>query len=186
MSRIVAFTLVIAVCVTVPELRAQSDSPRQVAQNMLNAMRTSDWGKAATLMHPDALRQLRALFDPILTLESQEGDGIREQVFGFPSRQSAVTASDSSVFAGLMTFTSQQGGLAEALSTSRFQYLGSVEEGKDTVHVVGRIHMSIDSIPISQMEVISLMRFGSTWRGMLKGDLVAMANAMRAAIARNP
>lgn len=186
MCRIVALTLVVCVCAGVPELRAQSDSPQQVAEHMLTAMRASDWGKAASLMHPDALRQLRALFDPILTLEGQEGDGIRGQMFGFPSRQAAVSASDSSVFASLMTFMSQQAGLADALQASRFQYLGTVGEGTDTVHVVGRIHMSIDSIPISQMEVISLARFGSTWRGMLKGDLVAMANAMRAAIARDP
>lgn len=35
------------------------------------------------------MRQLRALFDPMLTLEGQEGDGIRGQLFGFSTRQAA-------------------------------------------------------------------------------------------------
>jgi hypothetical protein len=178
---------VVASCVlvVVASATAQTETPEQVAQQYMDAVRSTDWGRAAGLMHPVALQQLRDLLDPLLTLGGAEADGVRQQVFGFTSREAAVAASDSAIFASLLTFTmSQQAGLADAMRSTQFRVLGTVTEGRDTVHVLGRISMTVQGLAVAQMEVVSVMRFGQTWRGLLKGDFAAMASALRAAVQR--
>ena len=150
---------------------------------MMAAVRTGDWPRASSLMHPAALKQLRDLLQPILAFAGPEADGIRQQLFGFASMAEAKAASDSTVFVQLMNAVmSQQQGMAEAMATAQFSPIGVIEEGKDTVHVVGRTSATVMKLPFSQVEVISLQRYGATWRGILKGDVVAMATGIRAAL----
>jgi hypothetical protein len=164
---------------------AQSETPEAVAQRYVSAMRETDWGKAATLMHPSALQQLRSLFDPILLMDSPEADGVRREIFGFPTKQAAIAASDSALFVNLMSFTiGRQEGMESAMRTTQFSHIGTVTEGRDTVHVLGRMSMRVMDLPVSQLEVISLMRYGNSWRGVLKGDLVTMAAGLRKALER--
>jgi hypothetical protein len=73
---------------------------------------------------------------------------------------------------------SQRPTLTDALRSASFQLLGPVSEGRDTVHVLGRISMLLDGLAVPQMEVTSLMRVGSTWRVLLKGEVVLMASVL--------
>jgi hypothetical protein len=164
-------------------LRAQTPTPAQVAGDIMAAVRATDWGRMATLMDTGALRQLHALLEPILTLDDPEVAGMRQTMFGFATLEAARAATDSAVFVGLMRFTtSQQAGLADAMRSAQFAVLGTVPEGRDTMHVVGRISLTVESIAVTNMEVISLVRAGATWRGLLKGDVTAMASALRRAV----
>jgi hypothetical protein len=72
--------------------------------------------------------------------------------------------------------------MAEALRSARIQMLGHVNEGGDTTHVVYRMALTIDSIPITRMDVMTLARSPQGWRGLLKGDVSALAARIRAAI----
>jgi hypothetical protein len=154
------------------------ETPEQVAVRYMGAIRSSDWAGAAALMHPEALRELHELFRPIL--EAPEGAEFRRMLLGVNDVQEAVAASDTLVFVSLMRLTvSQESGLGDALRSATARVLGTVPEGPDTAHVVARMALSIQGVSASVMEVTSFRRWGTTWRGMLKGELTAMAAALR-------
>src|SRR5688572_3442003 len=94
--------VVLSCAFAVPRLHAQAESPQKVADQMMAAVRTGDWPRASSLMHPAALKQLRDLLQPILAFAGPEADGIRQQLFGFASMAEAKAASDSTVFVQLM------------------------------------------------------------------------------------
>ncbi len=179
--------LMAAVCV--PTLTAvasaQQDSPEAVVQEIMAATRANDWARVTQLMHPAALRQMRTLLDPILTTEGASLDTARQMLFGFPTRAAAAAATDSAVMAGLLRFgMSQQRGAADALRTATYEPLGTVREGADTVHVLGRVFMTVRGSQVSQIEVTSLARSGQSWRALLKGDWTQMASRLRDALLR--
>lgn len=172
-----------ALLAAAPPLAAQAETPEQVAQQFMASANALDWGRTATLMHPIALQQLRELLAPALSFQGAEGDQVRQQLFEFGSREAAMAASDSAIFVSLMRFTTrQQPELESILQTSRYQYLGAVPEGRDTVHVLGRVSMTVKGAAINQMEVMSMMRAGPTWRALLKGDFAQLAGAIRSAM----
>jgi len=162
---------------------AQGDTPESVVAQLMAASRANDWGRVAGLTHPAALHQLRLLMDPILMGERPALDTARQMLFGLPSREAAAAASDSAIMVGLMHFgVSQQPNAADALRSSSYRLLGTVQEGSDTVHVVGRIAMNFRGSAVTQIEVTSLTRFGGTWRCLLRGDWTAMASRLRQAL----
>jgi len=164
---------------------AQDETPEAVVGQLMGAMKANDWGRATALMHPAALHQVRILLDPILTTDGAALDTARHLLFGFDTRTVAAAASDSAVMVGLMRFgMSQQPKLPDALRSSTYQLLGVVREGPDTVHVVGRVSMTFGGSTVSQIEVTSLMRAGSTWRALMKGDWTNMASRLRATLLR--
>ena len=159
-------------------LRAQS--VEAVASQYLDAMRTGDWTAMAQLMHPNALRDLRAFLEPALRAPS--GEEFRAQFLGLTSADEALALSDTAVFARFVQFfTEQNPTVAQALATAEIEVVGHVPEGADTVHVVYRMRMTVMGTPVSRMDVFSLARSGGTWRGLLKGDMSAMANALQRA-----
>ena len=162
--------------------QAPSETPEQVAGRFMEALRAADWHGMAILMHPDALREMRRLMAALF--EAPNADALREQLLGVRTGAEANALSDTGVFESLMRATSQQAGMAEALRSATVQLLGHVDEGGDTTHVVYRMAMTIDSIPITRMDVMTLARSPYGWRGLLKGDLSALAARIRAAIQR--
>jgi len=178
---------VLTVAALVPMLAssaaAQQETPEAVVGQIITALKGGDFGRMTGLMHPTALHQMRTMLDPILAAEGAELDSARKLLFGFRTRAEATAASDSAIMAGLMRFGfGQQPAVAEAMRSSSYKIIGTVREGPDTAHVVARISMNIEGIHVSQVDVTSLMRSGTTWRAMLKGDLSDMAAKLRAAL----
>ena len=186
MNRRYGIAITIAILALATSARAQDETPEAVVQQIMAATRAGDWGRMTQLMHPAALHQMLTLLDPILTTDGAELDTARHMIFGFPTRSAATAATDSAVMVGLLRFSmSQQPGVAEVLRSATYQPLGDVREGKDTVHVVGRVFMTVNGSAISQLEVTSLARSGTTWRALLKGDWTQMASRLRQALLRN-
>lgn len=143
-------------------------------------MRDTDWIRAASLMHPSALAQFHDLFRPILQWDNPALTQARKELFGIGSAVEAAQTSDTALVASLLRFgTAQEQGFAAALRTAQLNVIGHVPEGADTVHMLARISLSLDSVPFSQVEVISFRRYGSTWRTLLKADISAMGAMLR-------
>ena len=98
--------LLVAVTVAGPQLRAQSTDPEHVAQQYTEALRAGDWTHMAELMHPDALRELRILFDPLFDLPAAN-DALPE-LLGVRTLDEARALSDTGLFAGFMQFIVNQ------------------------------------------------------------------------------
>jgi hypothetical protein len=141
------------------------------------ATRAGAWDSVASLMHPDALRSLRGLLTPVL--QHPGGDEIRRQLFDVRSIAEADGLSDAAIFSRLTRASMGEPTLAEAMRNASIDILGIVAEGADTAHVVFRLAMTVDDIPVSRMDVMTLGRYQDTWRGLLKGDVSALAAALR-------
>jgi hypothetical protein len=157
-----------------------AETPEQVTDRFITAMRTGDWKGMASLMHQNALKEMRNLLAGVF--EAPNAGPIRQQLLGVTTVEQSKALSDTAVFASLMRMTMQDADVAELLKSAKVQVLGHVNEGADTVHVVYRMAMSVNGIPISKMDVMSLARSPVGWRGLLKGDVSALAAGMRAAL----
>jgi hypothetical protein len=131
-------------------------------------------------MHPSALAQFHDLFRPVLQCDNPAAAQARTQIFGLSSAVEAAKASDTTLLASLLRFgISQEKGFTDALRTAQLNVIGHVPEGADTVHVLARLSILVDSIPFSQVEVMSFRRYGATWRTLLKADISAMGSMLR-------
>jgi len=157
-----------------------AETPEQVTQRFVAAMRAADWNGMASLMHQNALKEMRQLLSGVF--EAPNAGPIRQQLLGVSTVQQAQALSDTAVFASLMRMTTQDADVAELLRSAKVEVLGHVNEGADTVHVVYRMAMTINGIPIRKMDVMSLARSPVGWRGLLKGDVTALAAGIRAAM----
>ncbi len=162
---------------------AQQESPEDVARQYVAAMQAGDWNGMAALMHPEALAELRGLFDPLLDIP--EARMVIQQFYGAASLEEARARSDTAVFANFIEFVSSQEPLVgEAIRSSRVEFIGHLYEGDELAHVLYRMTMTVEGLPVTQIDVFTVRRSGSTWRGMLKGDLSAFAAAIRQAVER--
>lgn len=165
---------------TGPAPAQTAETPEQVTERFVAAMRAADWNGMAALMHQNALKEMRQLLAGVF--EAPNGGPIRQQLLGVTTVPQAQALSDTAVFAALMRTTTQDADVAELLRSAKVQVLGHVNEGADTVHVVYRMAMTINGIPITKMDVMSLARSPVGWRGLLKGDVTALAAGIRAAV----
>jgi hypothetical protein len=157
-----------------------AETPEQVTDRFVAAMRTGDWNGMASLMHQNALKEMRQLLAGVF--EAPNAGPIRQQLLGVTTVEQTKALSDTAVFASLMRMTMQDADVAELLKSAKVQVLGHVNEGADTVHVVYRMAMTVNGIPITKMDVMSLARSPVGWRGLLKGDVSALAAGMRQAL----
>ncbi len=165
---------------TGPAQAQTAETPEQVTERFVAAMRAADWNGMASLMHQNALKEMRQLLAGVF--EAPNAGQMRQQLLGVTTVQQAQALSDTAVFASLMRMTTQDADVAELLRSAKVQVLGHVNEGADTVHVVYRMAMTINGIPITKMDVMSLARSPVGWRGLLKGDVTALAAGIRAAM----
>jgi hypothetical protein len=178
----IAVAGVVATTLLCPPSPAQGalETPEQVARQLLGAIRDTNWVRAASLMHPSALAQFHDLFRPVLQCDNPAAVQARKEVFGVGSAVEAARMSDTALMASLLRFgTTREQGVAAMLRTAQLNVIGHVAEGVDTVHVLARISLLVESMPFSQVEVISFRRYGSTWRSMLKADISAMGTMLR-------
>lgn len=156
------------------------ETPEHVAQQFTAALRDTNWLRMASLMHPSALSLFRSLFTPVLDCSGDEAAQVIQTLFGAASAADARRTSDTVLVAALFrAASSREEGMAAFLRTAQMRVIGHLPEGADTVHVLTRLTFSIEDIPISTIEVISLQRFRSSWRVLLKADISALAAALQ-------
>lgn len=164
-------------------LAAQHDAPPEVAQQMWVAVQDHKWDAVAHLTHPRALREFRELLAPIVDANGPAADSVRQIVFGSISREAAATVSDSAVYVNLMRWSeSLNAAQPGAVEATHYQLLGTVPEGRDTVHVIARASATISGRYLTWIQVYSLTRSGATWRGLLQPNWSQFAAAVRAAV----
>lgn len=167
--------------------QTSQETPESAARAYMDASRVSDWAKAASLMHPDALKQLRSLFGPIVSATKTEKD--METMFGVKDQAEFDRLSDADIFAKLFNMiTSLSPEMKNILSNSSFHIIGQVPESPEVTHVVYRMHLKIETpnvkepVGITKLEVMSLRRFENTWRAELEADLQGIIQGMAAAM----
>jgi hypothetical protein len=144
----------------------------------MRAMKAQQWDSMAYLMHPYALHQMHELLGPLF--EAPSMDGPRQELLGVRTLAEARALSDTAVFVALISrVMTSQAQVMEFLRDATVQVIGHVEEGRDTVHVVYRMHYEKGEAAISKMDVVSMQRMGNTWRALLSADLRMLGAMLR-------
>lgn len=166
-----------------PALHAQgtarvADTPEATAAAYAAAIRANDWGRSAHYMHPEALAQFRRLFVPIVDLDTSGQS--RQQLFGVASGAELTALSDSALFTRFFTsLVSRAPGLGAALGAAEVQPLGHVTEAPDLAHVVFRMRSTVEGVPVSRVQSMSLRKRGPGWGVLLTADIEGLAAALR-------
>ena len=164
----------------------EEETPESVASRYMEAMRRGDWATCARLMHPEALRQLKQMFRPIVLAEPTRQVGItffNVRTAAEYERLSAEQALER-LMRGVTQMTPE---LRSAMATSQFELIGHVREAPDLAHVVYRMKVTTQGIGMTKTTVMSLRKSGANWRGLLSGDIEGLAAALsRTATPRPP
>lgn len=175
-----AWLMMIAIAAVAAVAGAQdsTETPEHVVRQYTEAMRGGEWETAARLMHPEALAQFRRMLLPAFERESP-GRELRDQFFGGITMARLRHVSDSAFFArffrGMMTQSPELLGVVQG---AEITMVGHVLEGDDVAHVVYRMQMQMDEMSFTKLDVMSVKRQGTTWRGLLTGSMEGLATAL--------
>jgi len=180
MSRIALITAIVVLAV-VPAT-AQQEPPEDVAMQYLALMRERDWAGIARLTHPDAMAELRYLLDPLFTSTRPEADDFRLQLLGIRTATEAQALSDTTAFINFLEAMGERvPAIDDVLRRAVVEPIGHLMRG-DTAFVVYRSTITVETMPVSTLAVLPLLRAGATWRGLLTGDFSSLATALRQAL----
>ncbi|MGH9768168.1 MAG: hypothetical protein ACREAB_12090 [Blastocatellia bacterium] len=154
-------------------VKATQDTPESVAKAYFAAMKSGDWAKCASLMHPDALASMKRTFAAVVTAD-KTGEAAKG-IFGLKSKAEYAQLSEEAVFERLMGFiTGALPDMKTALAASTSTVLGRVDENPDLAHIVYRTQIKLAGAEVSEVEMISFKKHGATWRALLTSDMEEM------------
>ncbi len=146
------------------------ETPESVAKSYFAAMQKGEWGKCASLMHPEALVSMKKTFGSIVKTD-KSGEAAKA-LFGLKSAADFDQLSDAAVFEKLMSFiTDAVPDLKTALAASTSTILGQVTEGTELSHIVYRSQIKVGGAEVTQVELISFKKTGMTWRALLTAEM---------------
>jgi hypothetical protein len=162
---------------------AQDQTPERIVQLQMEAMARNDWGTYTSFMHPDALGSFKEIFR--MMISADDSGEMVGGLFGVLDSTEYDKKSAADIFMNFMRGINQAApelmGIAKDAS---YQILGSVPEGSETVHVVFRMTLSLEGIPISSVAVQTLHKYNGQWKSLLSkqmDDLISLIKQMQLA-----
>ena len=168
---------------TIPAAVAQDTAPpsyptpESVATAMYEAYGASDFERAATLMHPDALADLQNM----LVAVAKDEPGMGQVFTGVESAEALAALSPEEVYTRFIgSILKIQPDMADILGTMEAEVVGHVAEGDSLAHVLSRSTMSTSGATVTQMQVVTVRQYDDGWRALLSGDISSFAQMIRA------
>ena len=160
-----------------PVVAVAGETPESMVARYTKTVQRGDWKASSALMHPDALRQLKRMFRPIV-FAAPDLD-MAKMFFGVRTAAEFDRLSGAQAYERLMAMvTKMNPEVNSALATSKSQILGHVLEGPATAHVVYRMTVKTQGISVTKVAVMPVKKVGNTWGGLLTGDIEGMAAAL--------
>jgi len=159
-----------------PAAAQEPETPEALALAYMDALRASDWTRVTGLMHPDALREFKEMFAPLVA----GGDPQLAALFGVADTAAFRATPPDSAFAGFLASVMGAANLTEMLANAQIQVIGGVQErGTDVTHVLYRMTMDMQGVTATQMDVMPVRQDGGHWRALLSGDIEGIAAMMK-------
>jgi len=182
-------TITMLLCVASTGVANANTDAEAAALAGFRAAADGDWDAVAKRMHPDAQREFKDLMWPILSkIAAKDTLGAASMFLGV----FAVEATDGE----LVEKTPEQfcidainGMLATFeidINVQHAEAIGSVPEGDSLIHVVVRVTVGVENpdeealetISVTDMDVITMKEYEGAWRSVLNSDYRSMIREM--------
>ena len=158
-------------------------TPEGAARSILEAIRVGDYAGAASGVHPARLRQTRQLFDSLL--QHGQATYIAQRLFQLPDSQTLLALGDTAFTAGLFRFNFLLSSGDQYMRMYRgVETVATARQGADTVHVIYRYAVPVDSLPLQSYNVETMLRCGSGWCASMLGDFRGLHRSLVTAMRR--
>jgi hypothetical protein len=183
-----AIFLAVSACPAAGPRRSEGGAtPGKVVRASLKASREGDWDAYAGLIHPDSLRDFKALLVPVLqsALKNPDERADLQTLFGKATDLKAVLKLEpKEFFARFARGALVKSPLKDNFASFKGKVLGVVREGPDLAHVVVRLAREgpkgVTPFALrNKVEVVTVRRTPAGWRILLPGDLRTLADTIR-------
>ena len=165
------------------QARVVSATPEGAARSILEAIRVGDYAGAARGVHPARLHQTRQLFDSLL--QHGQATYVAQRLFQLPDSQALLALGDTAFTAGLFRFNFLLSGGDQYMRLYRgVETVATARQGADTVHVIYRYTVPVDSLPLQSYNVETMLRCGSGWCASMLGDFRGLHRSLVAPMRR--
>lgn len=184
-TRPAALLLAGVLALSAAHLRAEEDSPEDVARAYFAAIQTDGMTSSTRFMHPDALAEFKSMLMPVYVAEHDAGGSkLLEVTFPGASFEALEKMDGRDFMDGFMALVVAQTGDVP-VRFDKLEVLGTVSEG-DARHVLTRMTLGAGDLAMTQFEVLSFTPYEDTWRLQLNGDLRGLAVALRRNLSAPP
>lgn len=157
-----------------------AQGPEEITEEYFQLLEDQKWEEIASLFDENALSDFRGMLQFLFENDSLPALAqVRSQFFG-PSITSAQVneMTDQIFFSKFLGGIFQQAAQLGSLNFTKLEILGSVKEGKDTVHVVTRNVVGFGEMEMENMEIVSFKKVETQWKILLSGKIKGFAQQL--------
>lgn len=155
-------------------------TPEEIASIAMVALEEERYEDFASLMHPDALSQIRDFANLVISVSEANLESLN--LFGANSVDEFHTISDTLIMANFIKAVMKNIDDKMKIHDIDLEIIGGVMEGADTIHIVSRSKMVIDEYSLSSMDINSLKRSPVGWRMLVNEQIQILMTGIRAGI----
>lgn len=180
--RLLAAILIFGLVAGIACGQTASDNSKTIIEEYFRTARASDWTACALTVHPADLGRFKGTLVPLLTGIKDTGNPADPLLpfFEGATAWEGIFAKDSAAFfIGTMNWiTSLAPQIGTMMAGTDVQFVGSVDEGKDTRHYV--IHMKAQpEATESSTDVVTVRKSGDRWMMLMGGTINQLAGLFR-------
>ena len=155
-------------------------SPEAIVQDYFSLLQKKKWLDITKLFSPSALDQFKQMVLPVIAIDLKQKNGELTNVFfGKKLTLPEINAmnNDDFFFFVMSAIMLQVSGTE--MKFDKIEILGSVKEGDNMVHVVGRLFIGFGESQFSDVIITSLEKVNGEWRLMLTGDVQNLVDELK-------
>jgi hypothetical protein len=168
---------------------AATSTPEQVAAQLLESYRTSNYQRAVETIDPAEIAEFAADVRVVFGDENvQAGSAMRAELFGSDmSGKQLDSLSDADLLARFMKGYIEVLGRrsnAAPVQVTAFTILGHVDEPPDLAHVVARVTVRDQSLSVTAIRPFTMKKVANQWLAQLDDTTKALLNKLRGDVER--
>ncbi|MGD0038128.1 MAG: hypothetical protein ABSC53_12655 [Bacteroidota bacterium] len=159
-------------------------SVENIAIEYTKASYDFDWGKMSTLLAPENLREFKNVNIAIISRQDSMSLALdhhvqHDTILDYTRSQATQALPPDSFFVGVMNVGAPTIRMRASSSylTPTIVYLGAVNEGYDTLHVVLRIRVIKRGVLLTDARMLSMKRCKEGWRVIIPESIVNTATS---------
>jgi len=158
----------------------EQPTPETIVVDYFNLLQKKKWLDITDLFSPPALDQFKQMVLPVIAIDLKQGRGELTQVF-FGKKLTPPEIAEMSredffffVMSAIMLQVSEV-----QMKFEKVEILGSVKEGDDIVHVVGKLYIGYGESQFTDVNITSLKKIDGKWGLTLTSDVQNLVEELK-------